>query len=48
MSPQQGWSAPEFAAFVSSVIEAGMDPKQMDEVRGRLRDLGLAPELLTV
>ena len=23
LSPQQGWSAPEFAAFVSSIIEVG-------------------------
>ncbi len=39
----QGWAAPGFAAFVSSVIEAGVDPNQMGEVRGRLRELGLEP-----
>ncbi len=38
-----GWMAPGFAAFVSSVIEAGVDPNQMDEVRGRLREIGLEP-----
>jgi hypothetical protein len=38
-----GWMAPGFAAFVSSVIEAGMDPNKMDEVRGRLREIGLEP-----
>lgn len=43
LSQQTGWSAPEFAAFVSSVIEGGTSPEQMDEVRTRLRDLGLEP-----
>ena len=40
---ERGWMAPAFAAFVSSVIEAGVDPNQMGEVRGRLRELGLEP-----
>ena len=39
----KGWMAPGFAAFVSSVIEAGVDPNQMDEVRGLLREIGLEP-----
>ena len=39
----QGWAAPGFAAFVSSVIEAGVDPNQMGEIRGRLREIGLEP-----
>jgi S-(hydroxymethyl)glutathione synthase len=43
LSPQQGWSAPEFAAFVSSIIEAGADPTQMGAVRSRLKELGLEP-----
>ena len=43
LSPQPGWSPPEFAAFVSSIIESGFDPKRMDEVRGRLKELGLEP-----
>lgn len=43
LSPQTGWSAPEFAAFVSSIIESGVDPARMGEVRGRLRELGLEP-----
>ena len=38
-----GWSAPEFAAFVSSVIESGVDPSRMDGIRARLRELGLQP-----
>ena len=43
LSPQQGWSAPEFAAFVSSIIESGADPAGMGAVRGRLKELGLEP-----
>jgi S-(hydroxymethyl)glutathione synthase len=43
LSPQSGWSAPEFAAFVSSIIESGYDPKGMESVRSRLKELGLAP-----
>jgi len=43
LSPDQGWSEPKFAAFVSSIIEAGFDPERMDEVRSRLRELGLPP-----
>jgi S-(hydroxymethyl)glutathione synthase len=43
LSKDEGWSAPEFAAFVSSIIESGVSPKQMGEVRGRLKELGLEP-----
>jgi S-(hydroxymethyl)glutathione synthase len=43
LSPQSGWSAPEFAAFVSSIIESGADPAQMGAVRARLKGLGLEP-----
>ncbi|QHQ36509.1 S-(hydroxymethyl)glutathione synthase [Algicella marina] len=43
LSDQSGWSQPEFAAFVSSIIETGVDPSRMDGVRGRLRELGLEP-----
>jgi len=43
LSPAQGWSPPEFAAFVSSIIEAGADPAQMGAVRARLKALGLEP-----
>ncbi len=38
-----GWSAPTFAAFVSSVIEAGVDPTAMEGIRARLDQHGLAP-----
>lgn len=43
LSDQDGWSAPEFAAFVSSIIEAGTSPDQMSAVRSRLKELGLEP-----
>jgi S-(hydroxymethyl)glutathione synthase len=43
LSPDSGWSPPEFAAFVSSIIESGADPAQMGAVRARLRELGLEP-----
>ncbi|GGG79616.1 glutathione-dependent formaldehyde-activating enzyme [Salipiger pallidus] len=43
LSSQGGWSPAEFAAFVSSIIESGVDPARMDEIRGRLRELGLEP-----
>ena len=43
LSPQSGWSPPEFAAFVSSIIESGADPANMGAVRARLRELGLEP-----
>jgi len=43
LSPDAGWSAPGFAAFVSSIIESGTDPGKMETVRGRLRELGLTP-----
>jgi len=43
LSPTSGWAAPEFAAFVSSIIESGFNPERMGEVRGRLRQIGLEP-----
>jgi len=43
LSPERGWSSPEFAAFVSSIIEAGANPENMGAVRSRLRELGLEP-----
>ncbi|MDP9008243.1 MAG: S-(hydroxymethyl)glutathione synthase [Pseudomonadota bacterium] len=38
-----GWAAPEFAAFVSSVIESGTKPDQMGAIRARLKELKLEP-----
>ena len=43
LSPQSGWAAPGFAAFVSSIIESGFDPNRMGEVRARLKEIGLEP-----
>jgi S-(hydroxymethyl)glutathione synthase len=42
-SNEAGWAPPEFAAFVSSIIESGANPENMGAVRGRLTELGLAP-----
>jgi len=43
LSNEPGWSAPDFAAFVSSIIESGTPPDQMSAVRNRLRELHLEP-----
>ncbi|HEY4392609.1 MAG TPA: S-(hydroxymethyl)glutathione synthase [Polyangia bacterium] len=43
LSREQGWAPPGFAAFVSSIIEAGAPPSQMEAVRGRLKELKLEP-----
>lgn len=43
LSRDRGWAPPEFAAFVSSIIESGADPANMGAVRSRLRALGLEP-----
>jgi S-(hydroxymethyl)glutathione synthase len=41
LSKDQGWAPPEFAAFVSSIIESGTPPGQMGAVRSRLKELHL-------
>ena len=43
LSNDKGWAAPEFAAFVSSIIESGTKPDQMGAVRARLKELKLEP-----
>jgi len=43
LSKQSGWSPPEFAAFVSSVIESGTKPSEMPAIRARLKEIGLEP-----
>ncbi|MGH8761153.1 MAG: S-(hydroxymethyl)glutathione synthase [Burkholderiales bacterium] len=43
LSSESGWSAPQFAAFVSSIIESGAAPAIMGAVRARLKALGLEP-----
>ena len=40
---EEGWAPPEFAAFVSSIIESGTKPDSMGAVRSRLKELGLEP-----
>jgi S-(hydroxymethyl)glutathione synthase len=43
LSSDSGWAAPEFAAFVSSIIESGFSPDKMPAVRAQLKTLGLEP-----
>ena len=43
LSSDSGWAAPEFAAFVSSIIESGFSPDKMPAVRAQLKKLGLEP-----
>lgn len=43
LAREQGWSPPDFAAFVSSIIEAGTNPDDMAAVRARLKELKLEP-----
>lgn len=44
LSKESGWAAPEFAAFVSSIIEGGgAKPDAMGAVRAQLAQLGLKP-----
>ena len=40
LSKEAGWEEPQFAAFVSSIIESGTKPDQMGAVRARLKELG--------
>lgn len=40
---EDGWAPPTFAAYVSSVIESGVDPKRMDGIRAQLTTIGLTP-----
>jgi S-(hydroxymethyl)glutathione synthase len=43
LSSDRGWAPPEFAAFVSSIIESGANPTNMGAVRARLKELRLEP-----
>jgi len=43
LSSDAGWAPAEFAAFVSSIIESGTNPADMDAIRARTRELGLEP-----
>lgn len=41
LSDSEGWQEPQFAAFVSSIIEQGYPPEKMDEIRSKFKSLGL-------
>lgn len=41
LSDEQGWAEPQFAAFVSSIIEQGFDPEKMEDVRKKFKSAGL-------
>ena len=41
LSDDKGWQEPQFAAFVSSIIEQGFDPEKMGGVRGKFKSVGL-------
>lgn len=43
LADKPGFSAPGFAAFVSSVIEGGVSPSKTPAIRERLTELGLSP-----
>ena len=43
LSKEPGWSAPGFAAFVSSIIEQGAEFEEMGAVRARLHEVGRKP-----
>ena len=43
LSSEPGWAPPQFAAFVSSIIESGANPNNMGAVRARLKEIGLEP-----
>ncbi|KAM0245396.1 hypothetical protein ACHAP5_005479 [Fusarium lateritium] len=41
LSDEKGWQEPQFAAFVSSIIEQGFPAEKANEVRAQFKDLGL-------
>jgi len=41
LSDAKGWQEPQFAAFVSSIIEQGFKPVEMDGVREKFKEEGL-------
>lgn len=43
LSDEKGWQEPQFAAFVSSIIEQGFKPEGIEGVRGKFREVGLVP-----
>ncbi|KAH7093528.1 putative glutathione-dependent formaldehyde-activating enzyme [Paraphoma chrysanthemicola] len=41
LSDEKGWQEPQFAGFVSSIIEQGFDPSKIDGVRNKFKQVGL-------
>jgi S-(hydroxymethyl)glutathione synthase len=41
LSDQKGWQEPQFAGFVSSIIEQGSNPDGMDAIREKFKSVGL-------
>ncbi|KAF9885349.1 hypothetical protein FE257_012966 [Aspergillus nanangensis] len=41
LSDKKGWQEPQFAGFVSSIIEQGFNPQGMDAVRSKFQAVGL-------
>lgn len=41
LSDEKGWQEPQFAAFVSSIIEQGFNPEEIDGVRSKFKQVGL-------
>tara|TARA_Y100000294_G_scaffold171674_1_gene185433 strand:- start:14000 stop:14398 length:399 start_codon:yes stop_codon:yes gene_type:complete len=41
LSSDDGWPPIQFAGFVSSIVESGADPSELDDIRNQIRGLGL-------
>ena len=41
LSQEKGWQEPQFAAFVSSIIEQGFDPEKIVGIRQKFQEVGL-------
>jgi S-(hydroxymethyl)glutathione synthase len=41
LSDEKGWQEPQFAAFVTSIIDQGFDPKGLDSIRLKFKSYGL-------
>lgn len=41
LSDVKGWQEPQFAGFVSSIIEQGFAPEGMESIRSKFKEVGL-------
>ncbi|KAJ5666621.1 glutathione-dependent formaldehyde-activating enzyme [Penicillium macrosclerotiorum] len=41
LSDQKGWQEPQFAGFISSIIEQGFNPAGMEDIRRKFNSVGL-------